>query len=45
MLKACILKDGGSWDENISLVEFAYKNTDHFSIGMAPYEALYGIKM
>ena len=29
----------GSWDRYIPLMEFAYK-----SIGMAPYEALYGQK-
>jgi len=26
----------------LSLVEFTYNNNYHFSIGMAPYEALYG---
>lgn len=45
MLKACILEDGGSRDENISLVELAYNNTYHFSIGMTLCEALFGIKM
>jgi hypothetical protein len=32
----------GSWDEHLSLMEFAYNNSFHSSIGMAPYEALYG---
>ena len=27
MLRACILDDGGSWDEHIPLVEFAYNNS------------------
>ena len=44
MLRACILGDGGSWDEHLPLVEFAYNNSYHSSIGMAPYEALYGRK-
>ena len=34
----------GSWDRNISLVEFVYNNSFQPSIGMAPYEALYGRK-
>ena len=44
MLRACILDDGGSWDEHLPLVEFAYNNSYHSSIGMASYEALYGRK-
>ena len=32
----------GSWDRYIPLMEFAYNNSYQFSIGMAPYEALYG---
>ena len=35
---------GGSWDEHLPLVEFAYNNSYHSSIEMAPYEALYGRK-
>ena len=34
----------GSWDRHIPLVEFVYKNSFQSSIGMAPYEALYGRK-
>ena len=34
----------GSWDRHIPLVEFVYNNSFHSSIGMAPYEALYGRK-
>ena len=34
----------GSWDRHISLAEFVYKNKFQSSIGMAPYEALYGRK-
>ena len=32
----------GSWDDNLPLIEFAYNNSYHSSIQMAPYEALYG---
>ena len=42
MLKACVLDFQGSWDEHLPLVEFAYNNSFHSSIGMSPYEALYG---
>ena len=34
----------GSWDRHIALVEFVYNNSFQSSIGMAPYEALYGRK-
>ena len=32
----------GSWEKNLPLVEFAYNNSYQATIGMAPYEALYG---
>ena len=32
------------WVKHLSLVEFAYNNNYQASIGMAPYEALYGRK-
>ncbi|KAK2374394.1 hypothetical protein QL285_075360 [Trifolium repens] len=44
MLRACVLEDGGSWSNHLHLIEFAYNNSYHASIGMAPYEALYGRK-
>ena len=34
----------GSWDEFLPLVEFLYNNSFHASIGMPPYEGLYGRK-
>ena len=34
----------GNWDDHLSLVEFAYNNSYHASIGMPPYEMLYGRK-
>ena len=42
MLRACVLDFGGSWDDHLSLIEFAYNNSYHSSIRMAPHEALYG---
>ena len=34
----------GSWDRHIPLVEFVYNKNFQSSIGMVPYEALYGRK-
>nr|KYP76963.1 Retrotransposable element Tf2 [Cajanus cajan] len=42
LLRACVLDHLGSWEEVLPLVEFTYNNSFHASIGMAPYEALYG---
>ncbi|XP_073153461.1 uncharacterized protein [Henckelia pumila] len=44
MLRACALDFSGNWSEHLPLIEFAYNNSYHSSIGMAPYEALYGRK-
>nr|GEV07864.1 hypothetical protein [Tanacetum cinerariifolium] len=44
MLKACVLDFGGSWDVHLPLVEFLYKNSYHYSIRCASFEALYGRK-
>ena len=44
MLRNCVIDYEGSWDRHIPLVEFVYNNSFHSSIGMAPYEALYGRK-
>ncbi|GKU99825.1 hypothetical protein SLEP1_g12612 [Rubroshorea leprosula] len=42
MLRTCALDLPESWDDHLPLVEFAYNNSYHSSIKMAPYEALYG---
>lgn len=42
LLRACILDFQGSWEDHLPLAEFAYNNSYQSSIGMAPYEALYG---
>ncbi|KAL0551618.1 hypothetical protein IC582_010707 [Cucumis melo] len=42
MLQACALEFPGSWDSHLHLMEFAYNNSYQATIGMAPFEALYG---
>ena len=42
MLRGCVLDFLGSWDRYIPLMEFSYNNSYQSSIGMAPYEVLYG---
>ncbi|TYK22665.1 pol protein [Cucumis melo var. makuwa] len=42
MLRACVLEFLGSWDSHLHLMEFAYNNSYQATIGMAPFEALYG---
>ena len=44
MLRTCVLELRGSWDNYLPLVEFAYNNSYQFTIGMPPFEALYGRK-
>ena len=43
-MRACALEFQGNWDEHLPLIEFSYNNSFHSSIGMVPYEALYGRK-
>ena len=42
MMRMCILDWTGNWEKHLPLVEFSYKNSHHSSIGMSPYESLYG---
>ena len=44
MLRACVVDFHGAWDKYVALIEFTYNNQYHSSVGMAPYEALYGRK-
>ena len=44
MLRSCAIDYEGSWDRHIPLAEFVYNNSFQSSIGMTPYEALYGRK-
>ena len=42
MLRACVMEFTDNWDDHLPMIEFAYNNSYHSSIDMAPYEALYG---
>ena len=44
LLRACVLEQAGSWEHLLPLMEFTYNNSFHSSIGMAPFEDLYGRK-
>jgi hypothetical protein len=43
MLRMYVTDNQTQWEKYLPLVEFAYNNSFHSSIGMPPYEALYGI--
>jgi hypothetical protein len=43
MLRACVLKHGGSWDKSLPYA-FSYNNSYQASLKMSPFEALYGRK-
>ena len=40
MFRMCVMDFGGQWDLHLPLIEFAYNNSYHASIEIAPYEAL-----
>jgi hypothetical protein len=42
MLRMYVMNNQTQWEKHLPLVEFAYNNSFHSSIGMPPYEALYG---
>ncbi|WMV18695.1 hypothetical protein MTR67_012080 [Solanum verrucosum] len=42
MLRVCVIDFKGNWDDHLPLIDFAYNNSYHSSIGMATFEALYG---
>ena len=42
ILWVCVIDYGDNWVEHLPLVEFAYNNNYHSSIGMAYFETLYG---
>ncbi|CAA7042786.1 unnamed protein product [Microthlaspi erraticum] len=42
LLRACVLDWGGKRKDYLPLAEFSYNNSFQASIGMSPYEALYG---
>jgi hypothetical protein len=42
MLRACVLKHQGSWDQNLPWAEFSYNNSYQESLKMALFKVLYG---
>lgn len=44
MLRACVMEFQVTWNKLLPLIEFTYNNSFQSTIGMAPYEALYGRK-
>jgi hypothetical protein len=44
MLRACALDFRNKWVDNMAYAEFAYNNSFQSSIGIAPFEVLYGRK-
>ena len=42
LLRVCVLEFGGNWEDHLPLMEFTYNNSYQVTIGMTPYEALYG---
>ncbi|KAL0295689.1 UNVERIFIED_CONTAM: Transposon Tf2-11 polyprotein [Sesamum calycinum] len=41
MMRAWTMEFRGNWDDHLPLMEFAYNNSFHSSIGIAPYKTLY----
>jgi hypothetical protein len=44
MLRAYVLTYGKDWEKSVSYAEFSYNNSYQTSLGMSPFEALYGRK-
>ena len=44
MLTACVLIYGKDWEQSLPYAEFSYNNSYQASLGMSPFEALYGRK-
>ena len=44
MLGACVLTYGKDWEQSLQNAEFSYNNSYQASLGMSPFEALYGRK-
>jgi transposase InsO family protein len=43
MLRACTIIYGKDWETCLPFSEFSYNNSFHATIGMSPFEALYGL--
>jgi len=44
MLRTCVLTYSKDWEQNLPYTEFSYNNSYQASLGMSPFEALYGRK-
>ena len=44
MLQMYVMGKPSKWEDYLHLIEFAYKNGQHDSLGISPFEALYGRK-
>ena len=44
LLRACVISFGKDWEKSLPFAEFTYNNSFQSSLGMAPFEALYGRK-
>ncbi|WVZ49882.1 hypothetical protein U9M48_001205 [Paspalum notatum var. saurae] len=44
MLRACVLTYGTNWEASLPFAEFSYNNGCQASLGMTPFETLYGRK-
>src|SRR5665811_631265 len=44
MLQACVISFGKGWEKYLLFAEFSYNNSYQSSMGMAPFEVLYGRK-
>jgi hypothetical protein len=42
IIRSSVLQFGDAWHQWLDLMEFAYNNSYHLSIGMSSFEALYG---
>ena len=42
LLRACVLDNRGNWESCLPFAEFSYNNSYQESLGMSPFEALYG---
>ena len=42
MLRMYVMDKPSKWEDYLHLVEFSYNNGKQVSLGMSPYEALYG---
>lgn len=42
LIRACIINFGGSWDDHLHLVDFAYNNSYQSTIDMTTFKALCG---